>query len=216
MKRISTKNKILIPCITIIALEALNKDNVLRIDDGIEYFLWATLFPVLLIISLILAVWVYRSSKGYRLSERYRKMQNAISSSKLIRFVGSALLVVLPAVILVFMVETTIGIYVNHAATTPFTLVIDSWEMGYRNHGLICSKRIKIHRNYSSNYLCIERIFGLPTIKTKVSTQESGSLCVKGRENSVGAVVDQIAIIPKQGLDMDAKQLRCAQLFSDT
>jgi hypothetical protein len=209
MKRISTKNKILIPCITIIALEALNKDNVLRIDDGIEYFLWATLFPVLLIISLILFVWASRSSK------LYRELQKEISS-KILRFVGSALLVVLPTAILVFMVGTTIRMYVNHAATTPFTLVIDSWEIGYRDHRLICSKRIKIHRKSSTSYLCIERIFGLPTIKTSVSTQETGSLCVRGRENSVGAVVDQITIIPKQGLDMDAKQLRCTQLFSDT
>ncbi len=211
MKRISTKNKILIPCIVIIALEVLDKENVLRIDHSIENVLWTIIFPVLLLISLVLIVWVYPSSK------LYRELKNRISS-KIIRFAGGALLVVLPAVILVSMVETTLGIYINQTAARPIVLVINNFRIRRTGSEIdLCIREIKFYyRTNTEHRLCIERVLGLPAISAKSRIAESGSLCVKGRENSVGAVVDQIAMFPNEGLNMDAKQLRCAQLFSDT
>ena len=211
MKRISIKitNLLLIPVIIIVVLVTLDKGNLLRIDDRVENILWSIIFPAILIISLVSIVWAYRSSK------LYRKLQKQISS-KIIRFAGGALLVVVPAIFLVAMAETALGIYVNLTATSPFVLVIDGFRIRANFRDVeTCVREIEIYTNHKHR-LCIKRVFGLPAIKTKVSTVESGSLCVKGRENSVGAVVDQIAIIPNEGLNMDAKQLRCAQLFSDT
>ncbi len=211
MKRISMKNTnlLLIPVIIIFVLIILDKGNLLRINDSIENIVWSIIFPTILIISLVLFVWASRSSK------LYRKLQKEISS-RILRFAGGALLVVLPAMFLVTMAETALGIYVNLTATSPIVLVIDGFRIR-RNYerSETCEAEIEIYTNLKHR-LCIKRSFGLPAIKTKVRTVESGTLCVKGRENSVGAVVDQIAIIPNEGLNMDAKQLRCAQLFSDT
>ncbi len=209
MKRISKTipNWVLIPVIIILVLVVLDKDNLLRINDSVENSLWTIIFPAILIISLVLIVWANRSSK------LYRELQKEISS-KILRFAGGALLVLVPSILLVVMAETALGIYVNLTATSPIVLVIDGFRIrpNFELSGT-CESEIELYTNHR---LCIKRYFGLPAIKTKVRTVESGILCVKGRENSVGAVVDQIAIIPKQGLDMDAKQLRCAQLFSDT
>jgi len=211
MKRISMKNTnlLLIPVVIIFVLVILDKGNLLRINDSIENIVWSIIFPTILIISLVLFVWASRSSK------LYRKLQKEISS-RILRFAGGALLVVLPAMFLVTMAETALGIYVNLTATSPIVLVIDGFRIR-RNYerSETCEAEIEIYTNLKHR-LCIKRSFGLPAIKTKVRTVESGTLCVKGRENSVGAVVDQIAIIPNEGLNMDAKQLRCAQLFSDT
>jgi len=209
MKRISKKipNWLLIPVIIILVLVVLDKGNLLRINDSVENSLWSIIFPAILIILLVSVVWANRSFK------LYRKLQKEIPS-KILRFAGGALLVLVPAIILVVMAETVLGIYVNLTATNPIVLVIDGFRIR-PNFELseTCTREIEI---YSTNRrLCIERSFGLPAIKTKVRTVESGTLCVKGRENSVGTVVDQIAIISNEGLNMDAKQLRCAQLFGD-
>ncbi len=210
MKRISMKNTnlLLIPVVIICVLVILDKGNLLRINDSIENILWSIIFPTILIILLVLFVWASRSSK------LYRKLQKEISS-KILRFAGGALLVVMPATILTAMSETALGIYVNLTATSPIVLVIDGFRIrpNYDQSGT-CTAEIEIYANLKHR-LCIKRSFGLPAIKTKALTGESGSLCVKGRENSVGTVVDQITIIPNEGLNMDAKQLRCAQLFGD-
>ncbi len=68
MKRISTIIKLLIPIILFVflALEVLGKENVLRIDDSIESVLWTIIYPVLLLMSIVLIVWVYPSYKHYR------------------------------------------------------------------------------------------------------------------------------------------------------
>jgi hypothetical protein len=209
MKRISKTipNLLLIPVIIILVLVILDKGNLLRINDGIENILWSIIFPTFLIISLVLFVWASRSSK------LYRELQKEISS-KILRFASGALLVVLPAIVLVTMAGTVLGIYVNLTATSPIVLVIDGFRIrpNFEQYGT-CESEIELYTNHP---LCIKRSFGLPAIKTKALTGESGSLCVKGRENSVGTVVDQITIIPNEGLNMDAKQLRCAQLFGDT
>ena len=209
MKRISKKipNWLLIPVIIILVLVVLDKGNLLRINDSVENSLWSIIFPAILIILLVSIVWANRSFK------LYRKLQKEIPS-KILRFAGGALLVLVPAIILVVMAETLLGIYVNLTATSPIVLVIDGYGIRQNfEQSETCTREIEI---YSTNRrLCIKRVYGLPAIKTKVFTGESGSLCVKGRENSVGSVVDQIAIIPNEGLNMVAKQLRCAQLFGD-
>ena len=208
MKRISKKipNWLLIPVIIILVLVVLDKGNLLRINDSVENSLWSIIFPAILIILLVSIVWANRSFK------LYRKLQKEIPS-KILRFASGALLILVPAIILVVMAETVLGIYVNLTATNPIVLVIDGFRIrpNFEQSGT-CESEIEIYTNHT---LCIKRSFGLPAIKTKVRTVESGTLCVKGRENSVGTVVDQIAIIPNEGLNMDAKQLRCAQLFGD-
>ena len=210
MKQISKTipKLLLIPVIIILVLVVLDKGNLLRVNDSVENSLWSIIFPAILIISLVSIVWANRSSK------LYRKLQKEIPS-KILRFAGGALLVLVPSIFLVVMAETALGIYVNLTATSPIVLVIDGFRIRPNfEHSETCTREIEI--SSTNRHLCIKRSFGLPAIKTKVRTVESGTLCVKGRENSVGVVVDQIAIIPNEGLDMDAKQLRCAQLFSDT
>ncbi len=213
MKRNSKKvtNLLLIPVYIFFVLIILDKGNLLRINDSIENIFWPIIFPTILIILLVLVVWASRSSKIYR------KLQKEVSS-KILRFVGGALLVVMPAFLLVAMAETALGFYVNLTATSPIVIVIDGFRIRRNTEQSgTCTREIEIYAN-PMHPLCIKRVFGLPAIKTQVQvfTGERGSLCVKGRENSVGTVVDQIAIIPTEGLNMDAKQLRCAQLFRGT
>jgi len=212
MKRFFTKYQIVLYSIPFIAIIILEKDNVLRIEDSIENLLWTIIFPVLLVllsISLVLVVRAFSSS------ENFRKLLNSVSS-KTFRYVGGALLVSVAAVFLVSMAESVIGIYLDHTAISPTVFVIDRFRIrpNVRRYET-CITEIEFYTN-TKHRLCIERSFGLPAISAKSGIAESGSLCVKGRESSVGAVVDQIVIMPDEGLNMDAKQLRCAQFFSDT
>ncbi len=217
---------------------ALDKENVLRLDDSIEGIIWSGTLPVFLLISFVLVVWVYRGPKRYRgtayvtqstrRSSGLRKfLEKDISEIRLFRIIGAALLVVVPAFMFWIMTPIVIGIYVNFTATNPIVIVADEWRVRYQRstssgkaEGIPqpCSKSIGI-RNYEDvnfRYYCIERPFGLPVIKMKSAIADSGILCIKGRESSVGAVIDHIVIMPDEGLNTDAMQLRCAQLFSDT
>ena len=217
---------------------ALDKENVLRIDDSIEGFIWSVTLPMFLLISFVLVVWVYRGPERFRgtayvtqsarRSSGLRKfLEKDISSIKMFRIIGAALLVVVPAFMFTLVAPIVIGVYVDYTATNPIVIVADDWRVRYQQSTssgkaegipLPCSKSIGI-RNYEDfnfRYYCIKRPFGLPVIKTESAIADSGILCIKGRESSVGAVIDQIVIMPYEGLNMDAMQLRCAQFFSDT
>ncbi len=188
----------------------LDEENLL-IDDKIYNLAWLIMFPVFLILSFVLVLKVFPSS------EFYRKIQNQVSS-KIVKFSVAALVIPILPLLFLSITAAATGIFVNYTASRPVVLVLDRWSIekipSYRDDK-ICTTYIKINDRLFGGALCTERGFGFPTLKTQGITRGE-SLCIKGRDSFVGVVVDQMATIPNEGLDMEAKKLRCAQLFGNS